>query len=133
MKTVEKLGKAGAWISTFGIGGLGYNLVEILWRGRSHWTMTLTGGVCLCILYGIRTAWPRGRLLSRSLLSACAITAVEFAVGCVVNLWLCMDVWNYSAMPFNLLGQICLTYSFLWFLISIPCDLLCGKMKKIFG
>ena len=95
--------------------------------------MTLAGGVCLCILYGIRSALPRGRMLARCVLSACAITAVELAVGCIVNLWLHMGVWNYSDEPFNFLGQICLLYSFYWFLISIPCDLLCGKMKKIFG
>ena len=133
MKAMGKCRNFSAWASTFVIGGFGYNLIEILWQGRSHWTMTLTGGVCLCILYGIRLAFPRGGILSRCALSACAITAVEFAVGCVVNLWLGMGVWSYSSLPFNLLGQICLTYSLLWFLISFPCDMLCGKMKKIFS
>ncbi len=28
-------------------------MVEILWRGYTHWTMTLTGGVCFLVLYGL--------------------------------------------------------------------------------
>ena len=35
----------------FLIGGLGYGLLEILWRGRTHWSMLLTGGVCFIALY----------------------------------------------------------------------------------
>ena len=30
------------------VGGISYGLLELLWRGRTHWTMLL-GGVCfLC-------------------------------------------------------------------------------------
>ncbi|MBQ9121427.1 MAG: hypothetical protein IJY12_03575 [Clostridia bacterium] len=125
--------KSGTLLAVFGIGGLGYNLVEMLWRGRSHWSMTVAGGMCLCILYGIHCSMPDKKRLSKYLLSALSITAVEFAVGCVVNLWLNMNVWDYTRQPFNLRGQVCLLYSCLWFLISIPCDLLCGKIKKILG
>lgn len=32
-------------------GAGGYYAIELAWRGRSHWTMALTGGTCLCLLY----------------------------------------------------------------------------------
>ena len=120
-----------AAIAVFGIGGLGYNLMEILWRGRTHWSMTVAGGVCLGVLYAIYGRLGEGRLTVKCILSVFVITAVEFFVGCAVNLWLGLNVWDYSAEPWNLLGQICLTYSLFWFLLGVPCDYLCRKIKKI--
>lgn len=99
----------------FGGGGLLYILVELLWRGYSHWTMFLLGG--LCFFYaGIQnehTSWEKPLLL-QSVQVALFITAAEFITGCIVNLWLGWNVWDYSGMPFNISGQICLPYSLLW-------------------
>ena len=33
----------------FPIGSAGYGLVETLWRGHTHWTMLVAGGVCFLI------------------------------------------------------------------------------------
>ncbi|MBO5109272.1 MAG: hypothetical protein J6D21_01010 [Clostridia bacterium] len=121
------------FLALFGIGGLGYNAIELLWRGRSHWSMTVAGGLCLYILYGIRASLPKANPITRYLLATLTITAVEFLLGCAVNLWLHLGVWDYSGLKGNLFGQVCLLYSFLWFLISIPCDFLCGKLKKSLG
>ena len=46
------------------------------------------------------------------------ITVLEFITGCIVNLWLGWNVWDYSNLPLNLLGQICLPFSTLWYFIS---------------
>lgn len=46
------------------------------------------------------------------------ITAVEFLSGCVINLWLGWDVWDYSNLPFNVLGQVCLPFMALWVFLS---------------
>ena len=37
-------------MAVFVMGGLGYGAIEILWRGATHWSMLLTGGICLLIL-----------------------------------------------------------------------------------
>lgn len=116
-----------------GVGGFGYNLVELLWRGHSHWTMTVAGGVCFGLMYGIHKTIPSASLLQKSILSAASVTAVEFLCGCVINLGLHMNVWDYSARRGNLFGQICVLYTFLWFLLSLPCLLLCEKIEKIIG
>ena len=34
----------------FGIGALGYGLIEILWRGYTHYSMLTAGGICFCFL-----------------------------------------------------------------------------------
>ena len=51
-------------------------------------------------------------------LSALIITALELITGLIVNVWLKMDIWDYSGLPYNFKGQICLLYSFFWFLVS---------------
>lgn len=92
------------------VGGISYGLLELLWRGRTHWTMLLLGGVCFLCIGTIRR---KGFSLPlRSLLCALIVTALEFLTGCVVNLRLHWAVWDYSANRFQLLGQVCALYSF---------------------
>lgn len=117
----------------FCVGAFGYTALEILWRGYSHWTMTLTGGFCLLMLYLVNAHTMQVSVWIRALAGAGIITAAEFAVGCVVNLGLHWNVWDYSAQPFNLLGQICPLYCFLWFLLSIPLCYLCGALARFFA
>ena len=95
-------------------GGLGYYCIELAWRGWSHPSMVAVGGLCF---------WGMGRLpdrplWQRALLGAGLITGVEFLSGCVLNLWLRWAVWDYSRLPGNLLGQICLPFTLLWFPVS---------------
>lgn len=104
----------------FLIGGGVYALLEILWRGYTHWTMFLLGGACFVIMgllneYKIPWHWC---LLRQSIVSACVITASEFVTGCIVNIHLGWQVWDYSDLPFNLYGQICLYYFLLWIPLS---------------
>lgn len=56
--------------------------------------------------------------ISQMVLSALIITALEFITGLIVNIWLKMDIWDYSQLPYNFMGQICLLYSIFWFLVS---------------
>ena len=102
------------------IGGLLYTWIEMLWRGYTHWTMFLLGGGCFVVLgllneYKIPWHWC---LLRQAAVGACIVTGFEFITGCIVNLWLGWQVWDYSDLPFNLLGQICLYYFLLWIPLS---------------
>ena len=45
-------------------------------------------------------------------------TFLEFCAGVILNLWLKLDIWDYSRIPFNLYGQICLPYAAVWFVLS---------------
>ena len=68
----------------------------------------------------------------RGLTGSLIITSVELLFGCIFNIWLKMNVWDYSRFRLNLLGQICLLYSTLWGILSIPVSVLCIKLKGIF-
>ena len=115
-------------LAIFGLGAMGYSLLELAWRKRTHWTMALTGGACLVTLCKVNQKMGKRKVLAKSLAGAGCITAVEFAVGCVVNKKLNMGVWDYSDKRFNLLGQICPRYTLYWFLLCIP---LCPISQKL--
>lgn len=107
-------------------GGCLYVLLELAWRGRSHWTMFLLGGACF-VLIGLLNEllpWEMPLVLQGVIGSAAIVTPLEFATGCVVNLWLRWGVWDYSGLPCNLLGQICLPFALLWVPVSIAAVLL---------
>lgn len=100
-------------------GGVIYVFIEMLWRGYSHWTMFLLGGVCFVALGLINEVIPWDMPLTAQMFIGCIIiTALEFITGCIVNLWLGWDVWDYSELSFNLLGQISLSASVGWYFLS---------------
>ena len=107
-------------LSLAAAGGVAYNLVELCWRGHTHWTMTAVGGACFHLIGRIFENRDRKGALLCCLQSAAAVTAVEFLSGCVINLWWGLDVWDYSRQWGNLAGQICLLYMFFWMLLSLP-------------
>lgn len=104
----------------FAIGALGYGGIEILFRGHTHWTMLIAGGLCLLGLQAISSRLENVPLVVQALGGALLITAVELTFGLVCNRALHWDVWDYSGMWGNLWGQICPLYSFLWFLLCLP-------------
>lgn len=103
----------------FMIGAVGYCFLEILWRGHTHWSMGIAGGVCLVGLYALHCRMGHSSLVLQAAAGAALITVVEFCVGCVVNLLLGWNVWDYSGWRFHLLGQICLVFCLLWFVLSL--------------
>ena len=101
-------------------GGLLYVILELVWRGRSHWTMFMLGGLCFVALGLINEVLPWDMPLWRQVLVGAAIvTVLEFVIGCVVNIWLGGLVWDYSGLPGNILGQICPQYCLLWLPVSL--------------
>ena len=116
----------------FLLGAFTYSLLEIVCRGYTHWTMTLTGGAAAVGLYLIRAAAPPKTRLLRCLCGALLITALEFTVGVADNLVMGWNVWDYSDMPLNLYGQICLPFTGLWFLLCIPAFGICRIAERRF-
>ncbi len=102
------------------VGGLLYIVIELAWRGWSHWTMFILGGFCFIYLGLINEilCWDTP-LWQQILIGAVGITMLEFLTGCVVNLWLGWAVWDYSGIPGNILGQICPQYMLLWLPVSL--------------
>lgn len=116
----------------FVMGGLMYALIEILARGYTHWSMVLTGGLCLTIMYEIHVR-TKFNIWVKCLFGAIVITTLEFIVGVLVNLVMHWNVWDYSYLPLNVLGQICVPYFFIWYLVSILGFVVCSFIEKRFA
>lgn len=101
------------------IGGITYVLIELAWRGYSHISMFILGALCFVLLGGINDflPWEFG-FVWQMLIGAGIVTILELIVGIVVNVWLGLEIWDYSNLPFNFMGQICLPFSFAWTLLS---------------
>ena len=112
------------------VGSAGYSLLEILWRGFTHWTMTVTGGIVLMLLYHTYRKFRGVSLWKKCFAGAFIVTSVELIVGCLVNVILRWNVWDYSRHRCNLMGQVCLLYSALWFFLCIPVNFLCSYLDK---
>lgn len=96
-----------------------YPCIEWIYRGRSHISMALLGGVALVALVWINDRLRPGLFLQKALLGAVVITQLEWIFGVIVNLHLGLTVWDYSDRALNVMGQICPLFSFYWFLISL--------------
>lgn len=113
----------------FAVGGAGYTALELLWRGRSHWTMTVLGGCVFVSLSGLGEKLAGERVVVRGAAGGLCITSAELLTGLTVNRRFGRAVWDYSALRGNLLGQVCPQYAVLWSGLSIPAMAL-GKCLK---
>jgi len=93
---------------------MGYGIIELLWRGRTHWTMVIAGGMCFIIFSQVAKRYKTRSGLYKAAVCSVGVTAVELIFGIAFNLVLKMGIWDYSKMPFNFMGQICLLYTLLW-------------------
>ena len=101
----------------FYIGGTAYMILEFLWRGRSHGSMFLLGGLCFLLVGSGAARFQKIPIPIRPLLGAVVITGLELVTGWLVN----QDyrVWDYRDQLFQFQGQICLAFSLLWVPVSL--------------
>lgn len=104
-------------IILFIIGGFIYFNFEIFARGFSHWSMFIVGGLCFVIIGLLNEIYSWNLLFQwQCLIGSGTITILEFFSGCIVNKLLNWNVWDYSDMSFNLLGQVCLHHTILYWI-----------------
>lgn len=103
----------------FAAGGAVYGGIEVATRGFTHVSMFIVGGLCFVLIGGIneyiRFDIP---IMFQMFIAAAIVTLFELVSGCIVNLWLGLNVWDYSANRTNFRGQICLDATIIWFFIS---------------
>ena len=88
-------------------------------------SMFILGGVCfiLCGLVNEFFSWDIP-LIKQQVICSLIITLLEFVFGVILNIYLKQNIWDYSSIPFNVMGQICLPFTVVWFFLSIPAIML---------
>ena len=102
----------------FFIFGVSYVFLEIFYRGYSDISMFFIGGLCGLIIGLINEVTPKMPVLLQMLLGSVIVTCIEFVTGYILNIKLGLHIWDYSNLRFNILGQVSLLFSVLWFLLS---------------
>ena len=99
--------------------------IELAFRGYTFIAMGAIGGIDGILIGQINKAFKwKTPLWIQASIGMCIITLSEFISGCILNLWLGLNMWDYSSLPLNILGQVCLPFSIVWFFISLICILL---------
>lgn len=109
----------------FVMGGSIYYFIECIFHlmtkgiAYSHWTMFFLGAICFVIVGGINEifSWETP-FWKQCVIGSIVVTIFEFIVGFIVNIWLRWNVWDYSNVFGNVIGQICLPFSLMWFILS---------------
>lgn len=110
---------------------MGYGLLEILWRGYTHWSMLCAGGISFLGLSFISEKAKHLNRIIKALSGGLLITSVELTFGVIFNLILKKNVWDYSKLPLNFKGQICFLYSLFWVALSYFAMPLINRLNKI--
>lgn len=106
------------YLTLFLVGGVFYYSLEVIFRGYSFPAMAVCGGLCFIICGVINERSRCMPLVLQQLIAASGITVIEFIFGLILNVWLGLNMWDYSNMPGNVLGQICPQFMILWFFLS---------------
>lgn len=120
------------YVFIFLLGAVIYNFIEVIFRGYTHWSMSLAGGSVLMIFYLLNGSLRAMHPIFSGMIGSIVITCIELITGVIFNIVLGMNVWDYSHMPLNFLGQICLPFSAVWFILYFPAELLCTALHRKF-
>lgn len=114
MKTAKSL-------TLYGAGFCAFITIEVLFRGYSYPVSGVMGGFAVIMLDGINDemSWDLDLAL-QALIGGALITLMEAGVGILM---LCAPgvprMWDYSDIPFNIAGIICLPFSIAWVFLSV--------------
>ena len=114
MKTAKSL-------TLFYTGFCAFITIEVMFRGYSYPVSGVMGGFAVIMLDGINDemSWDLDLAL-QALIGGALITLMEAGVGIIM---LCVPgvprMWDYSDIPFNIAGIICLPFSIAWVFLSV--------------
>lgn len=116
-------------------GAITYLLIEICWRGYTHWTMGILGGIVIVLVGLINEVTKKDLpLIIQAPMASIIITLVEYWAGYILNIQLGMNIWDYSDLPLNVDGQVCLYFSLLWMILGIVASILDDLIRwRLFG
>lgn len=87
--------------------------------GYANVIMLLVGGICGGLVGSINQipAFYNMKIIVQSLIGTFITLIVEFLSGLLLNVHLGLHIWDYSQLPLNIMGQICLPFALIWLLL----------------
>lgn len=120
------------YLFLWALGGILYYSFEMIFRGFSHWSMFILGGICFCFFW--LQAKAGDPIWLQVIRCTVFVVACEFTTGIIVNKWMGWAVWDYSDQPFQLFGQICLPFAVIFSGLCAVGIILSGNlMNWIYG
>ena len=113
----------------FCTGGTAYMTLELIWRGWSHSSMFVLGGVCFLALGELSQCFPKLSPAVKATAGAGIVTTLELITGVLVNRH--HNIWDYSGLPANFMGQICLPFTLLWIPVSALAMVIHRRLSKV--
>ena len=103
----------------FLIGFCVYITIEVLYRGFSYPLMGLCAGIAIVILDKINDliSWNVD-VLWQCLFGALLITLMELIIGKMFLAGYLPVMWDYSSVPLNYQGIVCVPFSVVWMALS---------------
>ena len=107
--------------SIFIISGLIYTMLELIWRGHTHWTMFLCAGLCGLVMANINNNLLEfdTDFLKQVIISALCCIGFEFLFGIMFNRD--FSIWDYRGLwgTIHILGdQVNILFFGIWIIIS---------------
>lgn len=121
--------QVGKYLTLFVSGAIIYMTLEIIWRGYTFISMGILGGISLILIGLINEIFKKMPLLHQGFIGSIIITLLEYCTGAVLNIKLGLHVWDYSNLPFNVDGQVCLLFSLIWVFLSMVASIIDDNIR----
>lgn len=100
-----------------------YIAIEVTYRGYSYKSMGILSGLLFSLVFdqiNNRISWDMDLLL-QGIIGSAAVTLSELIIGTMMSKGILglSIMWDYSTIPLNYNGIICVPFSIIWIFISI--------------
>lgn len=132
MKNINKVLYKNSILFIFGF--CVYITIEVLFRGYSNAVCGAMGGLAVVVLDKINDeiSWDFD-LFWQAVIGSLLITFMELVIGLISRYSSIIPVmWDYSNMPFNYKGVICLPFSIAWIFLSVVAIFLADAINYYF-
>lgn len=104
----------------FLIGYCAYITIEVTYRGESYPLMGIVGGICVLLIDKLNDeiSWEMD-LIFQCIIFSLIVTSFELIIGEIAKQTFLLPImWDYSNLPLNFDGVICLPFSIIWIVMG---------------
>ena len=118
------------YLILFLVGYCVYIAIEVTFRNYSFPLMGIVGAISFILIDRINEVMPWDTdLIIQSVIGSLIVTTFELIVGEGLKFFNQPPMWDYSSLPLNFNGVICLPFSLVWVLLSAIAILLADAIN----